>query len=170
MGHQPNPFVNPNQRGVELPSGCKDLMDVLKMGGSERPRAESQMDWYGALSEVEQYVRDFLEPEAGEQLLFVGIPKRHIMLILAKRGGVLTLNFSVPAKKQAMKDEVRRIFQNPKFGESLRGREYVSVALNPAKDAVAMMMVELLMEGFGVLEGEQLIFRSCAKVEGTGEG
>jgi len=61
IGYHPNPFVNPNQRGVELPPGCKDLMDVLKMDAGERPGAESQMVWYGALSEVEQYVRDFLE-------------------------------------------------------------------------------------------------------------
>jgi hypothetical protein len=25
-----NPFVNPNKRGISLPSGCKDLIDVLK--------------------------------------------------------------------------------------------------------------------------------------------
>jgi len=31
-----NPFVNPNQRGVELPPGCKDLMDVLKKEESGR--------------------------------------------------------------------------------------------------------------------------------------
>lgn len=25
-----NPFVNPNKRSISLPSGCKDLVDVLK--------------------------------------------------------------------------------------------------------------------------------------------
>jgi hypothetical protein len=30
-----NPFVNPNERGVALPSGCRDLIDVLK-----RPEAK----------------------------------------------------------------------------------------------------------------------------------
>jgi hypothetical protein len=25
-----NPFVNPNKRGVELPKGCKNLVDVLR--------------------------------------------------------------------------------------------------------------------------------------------
>ena len=25
-----NPFVNPKKRGVSLPSGCKDLIDVLQ--------------------------------------------------------------------------------------------------------------------------------------------
>jgi hypothetical protein len=37
LGMGSNPFVNPNQRGVELPPGCKDLMDVPKLGGSEWP-------------------------------------------------------------------------------------------------------------------------------------
>ena len=30
-----NPFVNPKKRGISLPSGCKDLMDVLKRSESK---------------------------------------------------------------------------------------------------------------------------------------
>ena len=88
----------------------------------------------------------------GELLYSVGVPKRGILVILLKRAEGLTLNFSVSAKQQSGKDVIRRIFQNPKFGENICGMEYVSVALNPAKDAVARMMVELLVEGFGGLE------------------
>jgi len=29
LDHAMNPFVNPNKRGVELPKGCKNLVDVL---------------------------------------------------------------------------------------------------------------------------------------------
>ncbi len=170
MGYQPNDFVNPNQRGAELPPGCKDLMDVLKLEASQRPGWKSEMVWYGALSEVEQHVRGFLVPGAGGQVLFVGIPKRGIVLILAKRGGgALTLNFSVPAKKQSMMDVVRRIFGEPKIGKNVFGKEYVSVAFDPKKDAVGTMMMKLLVEGFGVLEEEQLMFYSYGGVEGTGE-
>ena len=34
-----NPFVNPNKRSINLPSGCKDLGDVLKLqrGEAENP-------------------------------------------------------------------------------------------------------------------------------------
>lgn len=37
-----NPFVNPNNRGISLPDGCKDLVDVLNLSefirvGSIRP-------------------------------------------------------------------------------------------------------------------------------------
>jgi hypothetical protein len=31
-----NPFVNPNKRGVQLPKGCKDLMDVMKGGNQAK--------------------------------------------------------------------------------------------------------------------------------------
>jgi len=34
-----NPFVNPKQRGISLPKGCKDLVDVLE--GPERKRKVS---------------------------------------------------------------------------------------------------------------------------------
>jgi hypothetical protein len=170
MGYQPNDFVNPNERGVELPPGCKDLMDVLKKGGVDQPAAGRPVISYGALSEIEQRVGAFLLSGVDRQLLSVGIPKRSIMLILLKRGGDVSLNFSVPAKHQSLKDAVLRIFQNPKFGESICGMEHVSVALNPAKEAMATMMAEVLAEGFGVPEGEQLMFCSYARVEGTADG
>jgi hypothetical protein len=121
---------------------------------------------------VEQQ-RDTFDPRiqcesAGERLFSVGIQGRGIHLILVKRGEDLSLNFSVPAKHQSLKDAVRRIFENPKFGENIAGTEYVSVAFNPAKDAVARMLVELLVQGFGVLEGEQLMFVSYERVEEKG--
>jgi hypothetical protein len=31
-----NPFVNPKKRGITLPSGCKDLVDVLKRSESKQ--------------------------------------------------------------------------------------------------------------------------------------
>ena len=33
-----NPFVNPKKRSVQLPKGCKDLVDVLR--GSEQAKCE----------------------------------------------------------------------------------------------------------------------------------
>lgn len=158
--------MNPNQRGVELPPGCKDLMDVLKTSGRQRPGAESQMVWPGVLSEVEQRVEIFLQSGA-TGLLFVGIPQRPGQVILLKREDGLTLNFPIPAKRRPV---VRRIFQEPKIVRSIEGMEYVSVALGPAKDVVAGTMVELLVEGFGVLEGEKLMFHSYEKADVTGEG
>jgi hypothetical protein len=83
MGYQPNDFVNPNQRGVELPAGCKDLTEVLKKDGRVGRATGRPEILYGVLSE------------------------------------------------------------------------------NPAKDAVARMVTELLVEAFGVLKGERLMLISC---------
>jgi hypothetical protein len=47
------------------------------------------------------------------------------------------------------------MFQEPKIGRANDGMEYVSVALGPAKDVVAMTVVELLVQIFGVVEGER---------------
>ncbi len=167
------PFVNPNQRGVELPPGCKDLMDVLKSeqtGEGWSATITTPAISYGKLSEVEERVGAFLEPGAAIRLFSVGIPKRNVFIMLVGRAEDLTLNFSVPTKQQSVKEAAERIFENPKFRGTINRMEYFSVALNPAKDAVAGMMVELLAEGFGVLEGEQLMFCSYEKVEETGEG
>ena len=169
----PNDFVNPDQRGVELPPGCKDLMDVLRLGGSERQEEGvfaaiyEPVISYGALSEIEEQVKAFLELGTGERLLSVGIPQRRIQVILLKRKGGLTLNFSITAKQRSV---VRRMFQEPKIGKPYDGRAYVSVALGPAKDVVAGTIGELLVHVFGVLEGERLIFHSYEEVERTEEG
>jgi hypothetical protein len=125
---------------------------------------------YGVLRDVEKHVGAVLE-SASKQLFSVGIPKRRILVILLKREDGLMLNFSIPAKQQSLKDLVLRIFQNPKFGESITpGMEYVSGALNSAKYSVATIIMKLLMEGFGVLEGERLMFVSYEAVESAGEG
>lgn len=166
MGYQPNDFVNPNQRGVELPPGCKDLMDVLKKEGQVGRATGRPEISYGVLSEIPTRVETLLRSKAHRQLFSAGIPKRGFMVILLKREDGLTLNFSVPAKQETVKDAIRRIFENPTFGENICGMEYVSVTLNAAKDAVAEMMVESLMEGFGVLEEEQLMFVSYKPAEG----
>ena len=161
-GYQPNDFVNPNQRGVELPAGCKDLMDVLKIGGSVPQAMGRAAISYGVLSDVKQRVETFLQSEAGE-LLSVGIPQRRILVILLKREDGLTLNFSILAKQETV---VRRMFMEPKIGRPIDVMVYISVDQGPAKDVVAMTIVELLVHVFGVLEGEQLVFCSYERVEG----
>ena len=44
MAWQPNPFVDPNQRGFELPAGCKDLHDVLGRVGAGQLTAPSRAE------------------------------------------------------------------------------------------------------------------------------
>ena len=44
MAWQPNPFVDPNQRGFELPAGCKDLHDVLARVGAGQLIAPSRVE------------------------------------------------------------------------------------------------------------------------------
>src|SRR5262245_58159474 len=109
MGYQPNDFVNPNQRGVELPAGCKDLMDVLKMGGSSPPVDVRQRFWSGLLSEVEQRVEAFLESGVAQWYLSVGNSQRSASLLMRREG--LTLNFAAPVKQESV---IRRIFENLK--------------------------------------------------------
>jgi hypothetical protein len=36
-----NGFVNPYQRGFELPEGCKDLIDVMRMPPQPEPNGVS---------------------------------------------------------------------------------------------------------------------------------
>jgi hypothetical protein len=82
-----NPFVNPNQRGVDLPPGAKDLMDVLKFSEMNWPPAGLPTISYGPLSEVPHRIETFLESGTDTQLFSAGVPGRDIFLILLKPGG-----------------------------------------------------------------------------------
>src|SRR5690242_4966749 len=69
------PFVNPNQRGVELPAGCKDLMDVLKMDGGGGSTAYSLRMERGKLREVPERVATLCRSKAFLKGLTVSHPR-----------------------------------------------------------------------------------------------
>jgi hypothetical protein len=62
-----NPFVNPKKRGILLPSGCKDLADVLRLRGRETG------------DPVQIFIRDMLLQAEGVEAteIVIGAPMIH---------------------------------------------------------------------------------------------
>jgi len=58
MAYQPNDFVNPYQRGVELPAGCKDLNEALeKVSGQGRMPRRVFPTKSGTVKDIPRYVQ-----------------------------------------------------------------------------------------------------------------
>ena len=58
-----NPFVNPNKRGVELPKGCTDLVDVLRAKKCQYcdDAAVTTLGWSGDFRWCEACQQDLME-------------------------------------------------------------------------------------------------------------
>ena len=172
MDYQPNPFVNPNQRGIELPAGCKDLMDVLKM----QPVAEGWFDgekWKGrrkgkgvvtggskiekgGLSVLESQVAKFLATTSERKLFSVFARSPRLMVSVFHDGREASLKLNVKPAQAAAKEVLRRIFQRPELCQT--EKEFVSVSLVNSAPEITRVLRELLTDGFGVKEGEELMF------------
>ncbi|SPE55435.1 hypothetical protein SBV1_2200023 [Verrucomicrobia bacterium] len=101
-----NAFVDFNKRGMQLPAGCKDLIDVLR--GPVKPAPRDRVFLYrkserlvGTVAEVGRYVQKLLDSESSS--LGIVLPEREVGFSLQKLGN------SVPLIFQSMdQDPLRR--------------------------------------------------------------
>ena len=174
MAYQPNPFVNPEQRGVGLPPGCKDLIDVLKKGSGaefydgfahllQKRTATDQCvvtAYYGSggFREIEPEVSKFLVTKAARKFLSVMDRPRHFFVTVFCDENVISLKVSVQPTQTAVKVALRRIFGKADLCQKEREREFLSVPLDGSTAEIARVLTELLRDGYGVKEGEELMF------------
>ncbi len=101
-----NPFVNPHQRGIDLPPGCKDLIDVLK---PKAPVTETE-NLKGTDAEFFQApFRRFYE--LGEDhVMAILVHGSHCFLSLCRYPGPPTLSLGLHSQYIAFNDTVRNFF------------------------------------------------------------
>lgn len=97
-----NLFTNPNQRGPDLPPGCKDLIDVLRQpwrmhnSMSARPQpAQPPFLESGGLGELQFHVSCLLTSGTGYRILLVGCSEPSAFLALLNRGGEISVSLVV---------------------------------------------------------------------------
>src|SRR5215470_2437349 len=78
MAYQPNDFVNPYQRGFELPVGCKDLNDVLTRVGKGQFVAPSGVQ-RGGMSSFRLHLARLYEAKS----------PRLALVVMGERGALL---------------------------------------------------------------------------------
>src|SRR5215831_17378673 len=127
MPDQPNPFVNPNQRGVELPAGCKDLQDVLEkagLSGAFRKRV------CGTVNDVRDYVLRLYETEGAERGLIILCPPKGAFLVLAASKGTMRLVLNLRVGDGYARRVVEELFGEEVIKESEAGTEAVCAPLS----------------------------------------
>jgi hypothetical protein len=163
VAYEPNPFVNPNQRGVELPAGCKDLMDVLKL----QPVAEGSMGTaridIGKTKDIPGRVAAFLGEKKSQRLLSVTSPARHIFVTVMCRDEEFSLNLFVFKNQIGLRDALRRIFADKDLCRGEREPEFVNLPLSGSAVEIVKVLTELLVEGCGVTEEESLLFHGYGR-------
>jgi hypothetical protein len=92
MSDQPNPFVNPNQRGFELPFGYKNLNDLpAKVGQGDLPAPAGVQA--GGMSAIRSHIRYLYEAKSPGLVLVVTYSERGALFLLSyvQEGFKLTL-------------------------------------------------------------------------------
>jgi hypothetical protein len=127
-----NPFVNLQKRSIQLPKGCKDLMDVLRpprargaVGetlsyGEPFPKPDRMET--GGLAHVEHYVSRLLQSAAKRKTLLISSLDWEAWCVLAHYDGVLTVTVFVECSDSVREEAVRSLF--------------VEAGINPTTDYV----------------------------------
>jgi len=173
-------FVNYQKRGIELPPGCKDLIDVLRLPSSTEGSTPA-MSWQrsvpvdvqavGRLSNVPAYVSMVVNSPSEQFLLMIGTTDKRLSVMLCRREstGVLALILVGSVRSNAEREKgIREFFQRHGIGplkeplpgeagvESFRGFEY---PLPAGASQASQLTIELLSGVFGITEASQIQFR-----------
>jgi hypothetical protein len=148
-------FVNYGKRGVELPRGCKDLIDLL-------PRPQSPSFPAEGLSDVQRYLSRFLEkPAPGRHLTIQCLPAWVLLSLFYARGALMVTTL-VPSEREravsALLSEVGiTLIQDVAVTGGPCSR-FMSFSLVPEAAEVERIISKLLRQGFGLHEDVVLEF------------
>src|SRR5689334_12663916 len=107
-----NPFVDSNKRSIDLPFGCKDLVDTLANANRE-PDSRDRWKLLNGLQETERYLAGLLlRPEA---ILYFDINHLalgvHRLQLVPVRGALCVLLF-IDGSDKGRLPRVRKFFQD----------------------------------------------------------
>lgn len=159
MSYQPNDFVNPHLRGVELPAGCKDLNELLPT-----MRAQNQVEQpifplrRGDLKDVPRYVQRVYMESYGMSLV-VMLRAAEGILCIHNRSGGCTLTFPIRNQDTMLAPVVQDLlFGNVRLHEGVREKMKMVTAPLPHLWLEAAQIVERVIRGYGAAENAALLF------------
>ena len=171
-----NPFVNLQKRSIQLPKGCKDLIDVLRpprvwgaVGetiyyGEPFPKADRIET--GGLAHVEHYLSRLLQSAAKRKTLLISSPDWRAWCVLAHYDDVLTVTVFVECSESLREEAVRGLFIEAGIAPTV---DYVSSAEGVPKRGLAyplpadasraaQLTAELMRRAYGVTDVAALDF------------
>ncbi len=174
-----NEFVNFEQRGVELPVGCTDLIDALRR--HTNPAVGAKLLPAGGFGDIERHLIHLLKARTGI---------RHLIISAGHDGATVSLEFGPfqlgcrPAGLSALlflddadlsqQQAVRTVFEeagiSPFLEHGLAGiagpMRVIRYALPNGVQKAAALIRELLEQGFGLSKNAPLWFNTFAGESG----
>jgi len=172
-----NEFVNPQHRGVNLPAGCKDLMDVLKGTGVsdvETPiyalhsrRRKPLIERYetNGLQRAEKFVRQLLASQSKKATLVFFLKSGRPIFTFVRSPDFVKTIFCFSKGDVLLEQSVGEIFTKfaivPLFDASFLSTDQNKVVGYSVPDNVSGLLEiagELLRGAFGVPDSDGLVF------------
>ena len=142
-----NDFINFNQRGIDLPAGCKDLIDVLKQAHPS-PQPKTPPIRYRLL-DLDFFVSEFESSSATRKHLFV----KHDSYLISAFICAASLRLFVLSSPAAKAPEIRAFMQGTglaaAFDQSVEADTWQFQYLLPKEIPLAPLIRELLTEALG---------------------
>src|SRR5258708_5746417 len=152
MAYQPNPFVDPNQRGVELPAGCKDLHDMLARVGGVQLRGPSRVQ-AGRISATRYYLAPLYQAKSEGVALVIMSLERGALLTVSCRDGRFELTLPLRGGSVFLREAIVEIFGEAALAANARADDEmraIHIQLPDFWDDAAQRLIDLLIRGYGL--------------------
>jgi hypothetical protein len=165
VAYQANDFVNPNQRGVELPAGCKDLNEVLQKMGAQKQMAQPIFPQVrGDLGDVPRYVERVYMGQYGLSLGVV-IRAAEALLWVHNHHTGPALTFLLRKQHTMLAPLVEDLFGNGGFHQEVSGEVKLIRGPLPHLWLEGAQIVEKVIRGYGAAENAELLFHFVRRAE-----
>jgi len=170
-----NEFVNPQHRGVNLPPGFKDLMDVIEanntsiaetpvyaLHSNRKPSIERHET--GGLNQVQEFLGRFLESRSKRVTLVFFLSQNQVAFSLARSDGLAKVLFIFSKDEALLERSVREIvagFGSDTFSEAavpLTKHRIVGYSMPENRSKLLEFTIDLLRGAFGVSDDAGLGF------------
>ena len=163
-----NPFVNPHKRSVLLPSGCKDLIDVLR-------RIESMSEESGfiikperfeedGLAHIHHYVTRMVESSAKAVTLYIKSLNGECAVGLRRSASEFSMHplMGIVEREKAVKEFFARRVIEPiadfLVGHAGMPTRVLAFSLPPTATVAAALTIDLMCEVYGFKETSGIEF------------
>src|SRR5438105_2572645 len=143
-----NPFVNPNQRGPDLPVGCKDLADLLQKYPGWGEGILEPVE----LVEVRSLLPKLLGSDAGQML--IADPSQKISVSIIHDRGQPDLLIFVYGRGQGLDKVLAEIFGGKSVSppNAEQNSRLITVPTRSDPEDLAKRILEMFRRGFGMSE------------------
>ena len=164
MVDQPDAPVNPYERGLLLPPGCKDLIDAMARV-RKAEGFESSIFCSGGLSEIHSYFGRLYTKKTALPVLAIVSTEKEVFLTISGVNAFYELAFFYRRGNKFLENAISELFDERDVwsmpyegGPLFPGDLFVKITLPGDREVAAQRIIDLLVLGFGLQEKTRLHF------------